>query len=74
MSRERRRLAAMVSVRFTPEEVDRVRATAARLGMSLSAFVRDAALSKRRRVPLPRNITVTCFGPAVFWAEVEEGN
>ena len=41
---ERRRLAAMVSVRFTPAEEERVRVAAAEAGASMSNFIREAAL------------------------------
>ena len=40
----RRRLAAMISVRFTPAELELLRQAAGRRGESLSAFVRSAAL------------------------------
>ncbi len=48
--RKTRRLAAMVSVRFTPEEEELVRAAAAKRHESLSGFVRRATL-------------VACIGP-----------
>jgi mobilization protein NikA len=41
---ERRRLAALVSVRFSPEEEALVRDVARQRGQSLSGFVRQAAL------------------------------
>ncbi len=41
-----RRLAAMFSVRFTPEELDAVRAAAEGLGQSVSQFVRQASLQR----------------------------
>lgn len=41
---EKRRLAAMVSVRFTPEEQERVRAAAESAGESVSNFVRQLVL------------------------------
>jgi uncharacterized protein (DUF1778 family) len=41
---KRRRLAAMISVRFTPEEDEAVRQVAQSLGKSVSAFIRQAAL------------------------------
>ncbi len=41
---KRRRLAAMISVRFTPEEEHAVRQVAQSLGKSVSAFIRQAAL------------------------------
>jgi len=67
---ERRRLASMVSVRFSPEEVHRVRAAAEALEMSLSGFVRQAALeaaspgapSEQRRL-LVGSVTRTSGGP-----------
>ncbi len=43
---EKRRLQSMVSVRFSPDEIDRVREAAAATGMSLSGFLRDAALAR----------------------------
>lgn len=45
-AKPRRRLAAMVSVRLAPEELDAVRAAAAQRGTSLSAFLRMAALTE----------------------------
>ena len=41
---ERRRLASLVSVRFSPTEEALVRAAAAARGRSVSGFVREAAL------------------------------
>lgn len=41
---ERRRLDAMVSVRFSPEEADRVRGAAEAAGLSLSSYIRDLVL------------------------------
>jgi predicted DNA binding CopG/RHH family protein len=41
---ERRRLDSMVSVRFSPEEVERVRAAAEAAGLSLSRYIRELAL------------------------------
>jgi hypothetical protein len=41
---ERRRLNAMVSVRFAPEEEDALRAEAERRGVSLSSLVRQTVL------------------------------
>jgi hypothetical protein len=46
----KRRLAAMISVRFTPEEEDLVRQAATERGESVSHFVRTAALSQARAV------------------------
>jgi hypothetical protein len=45
-ARQRRRLAAMVSVRFSPEEAERVRQAARERNESLSTFVRRAALER----------------------------
>lgn len=42
--RPRRRLGAMVSVRFSPEELEEVRARAAAEGIPVSAFLRRRAL------------------------------
>jgi hypothetical protein len=43
-----RRLAAMISVRFTPEEEEIVREAALTAGESLSHFIRQAALREAR--------------------------
>ena len=43
-TRPRRRLDAIVSVRFSPAEQDLLRAAASRRGETLSTFVRSAAL------------------------------
>ena len=48
-SSERRRLASMVSVRFSPDEAVALRQAAEAAGESLSNFVRQAALSRCRR-------------------------
>lgn len=45
---ERRRLAAMVSVRFSPAEGELVRQVAAARGESVSSFIRSAALRECR--------------------------
>ena len=42
---ESRRLASMVSVRFTPDEVDELRRRAARAGQSMSGYLRALALA-----------------------------
>ncbi|NUR03421.1 MAG: hypothetical protein HOY79_44965 [Streptomyces sp.] len=44
----RRRLDSMLSVRLAPTEVDAVRAAAEHLGISVSAFLRQAALQMAR--------------------------
>lgn len=57
-----RRLASMISVRFTPDEAEMIRAAAANLGESVSNFVRDAAIRKAQgpgSVPLPVAATVS---------------
>jgi hypothetical protein len=45
---ERRRLASMVSVRFSPEEAALVRRQAEAAGLSLSGYVRERALGQDR--------------------------
>jgi hypothetical protein len=45
-AKPRRRLASMISVRLTPEEVDAVREAARQSGTSVSAFMREAALAR----------------------------
>jgi len=50
--RPRRRLAAMISVRFAPEEADLVRAAAEAEGSSVSDFLRQAALERAAQEPL----------------------
>jgi hypothetical protein len=47
--REKRRLASMISVRFTPAEADQVRDAARTAGGSVSDFIRRAALSAATR-------------------------
>lgn len=44
----RRRLGAMVSVRFSPEELEIVRAAADKSGQSVSGYLRNAALRPPR--------------------------
>jgi uncharacterized protein (DUF1778 family) len=46
--KERRRLASMISVRLSPEEAAVVRAAAEGQGLSVSAFLRSAALKEAR--------------------------
>jgi hypothetical protein len=80
---KKRRLAAMISARFAPEEEDLVRRAAAERGESVSRFVRESALREARRQLTPgpmRTTTVSMlalrrtrtggFGPA---RESEEG-
>jgi hypothetical protein len=44
----KRRLAAMLSVRFTPEEEDEIRRAAQAKGASVSQFIRETALKEAR--------------------------
>jgi hypothetical protein len=44
----KRRLAAMISARFTPEEEDEIRRAARSKGESISQFIRGAALKEAR--------------------------
>lgn len=46
---ERRQRGALVSVRFTPDELAAVQAHAARAGTSVSGYVRDVALAAARQ-------------------------
>lgn len=48
-----RRLASMISVRFSPEEAAAIRSEASALGKSVSTFVREAALSRCGRAVSP---------------------
>jgi Mobilization protein NikA len=60
----RRRLVAIISVRFTPDEEQAVRRTAQKVGTSVSTFIRQAALraagyrEQNAEAP-PRTATVT---------------
>jgi hypothetical protein len=45
---KKRRLAAMISVRFTPEEEDEIRRAALTKGTSVSQFIRETALKEAR--------------------------
>lgn len=47
----RRRLASMVSVRFDADQLDAVRAAADAAGVSVSAFIRAAALKRATTIP-----------------------
>lgn len=61
-TRPRRRLASMISVRLSPDEAEAIRAAAEARGMSVSAFLRMAALKEsgqdgpRPRVSLARRV------------------
>ena len=46
---ERRQRGAVVSVRFTPEELEQVQARASERGMSMSAYLRSMALQASAR-------------------------
>jgi hypothetical protein len=48
---KKRRLGAMLSVRLTPEEAERVREAASDAGQSLSEFLRAAILQHATRAP-----------------------
>ncbi len=50
---KKRRLAAMISVRFTPEEEDEIRRAAQSKGTTVSQFIRETALKEAR--PRPRS-------------------
>lgn len=63
-AKPRRRLAAMVSVRFSPEEGQRLRAAADLAGMSLSGFVRAAALGKMGTGP--RAVKIADYGDPAY--------
>ena len=51
--RSRRRLSAMVSVRFSPEEAELVRRVAEGSGRSLSDFIRHAAVARANQSTAP---------------------
>ena len=59
---ERRQRAAMVSVRFSPEELEAVQAQAADAGASVSGYLRSLALGDSRRAAA----TATCTGMAAI--------
>jgi len=71
-SRARRRLAAMVSVRFSPEEVALVRQAATERHQSLSSFVRQAALERCRVEPPTAHITGQAVGVTAIGASRTE--
>ncbi len=66
-----RRLAAMVSVRFSPVELDRLRQAAERRGESLSGFVRGAALRATHHPMTTASVTGT--RTAVNWLQGPAG-
>jgi Mobilization protein NikA len=51
-AKQRRRLASMFSVRLSPSEAAEVRAAAERRGVSVSAFLRAAALKEALSTPV----------------------
>ena len=63
---EKRRLDAMVSVRFTPTEADELRRRSRALGMSLSGYMRYLALHQSRNLSNYNHATVTVAGPVVI--------
>jgi len=70
----RRRLDSMLSVRLAPREADAVRAAAERLGLSVSAFLRQAAL--REAGPAPGSewllFAYTCVADLTRWLDIGE--
>lgn len=60
----RPRLATMVSVRFSPEEIDRVRAAAEADGMTVSAYLRAAALARCTPVAEQRSVFIPYTQPS----------
>jgi hypothetical protein len=68
----KRRLAAMISVRFTPEEEDLVRQAAAERGESVSHFVRAAALMHAR--PAMPSTVKPVAGSARTWTSRSVGS
>src|SRR5215468_3814267 len=52
-AKPRRRLASMISVRLSSDEAEAIRAAAEREGLSVSAFLRAAALKEARRGGMP---------------------
>ena len=56
-AKPRRRLASMFSVRLAPDELEAVRNAAERRGLSVSAFLRRAALNEAR-ADHPASVTV----------------
>ncbi len=65
----RSRLATMVSVRFSPEEVDRVRAGAEADGMTVSAYLRAAALARCTPVVEQRPVFIPYTRPSGSFSE-----
>lgn len=61
-ARPTRRLESVVSVRFSPQEVEDLRSAAGERGSSLSAFVREAALRAAR---IPADLATTVHPTAV---------
>jgi hypothetical protein len=53
-AKPRRRLASMISVRLSPDEAEAIREAADREGLSVSAFLRAAALKEARQEDGPR--------------------
>jgi predicted DNA binding CopG/RHH family protein len=68
---ERRQRGAMVSVRFSPDELTRVQAHAAEAGMSVSGYLRGLALETARQ-PVVTAAIVTWTGTATINASAEE--
>lgn len=62
---ERRQRAAMVSVRLRPEELSTIQAGAARRSMSVSAYLRECALTDSRRSAFTTRVTGQFGGQVV---------
>jgi len=62
---EKRRLDAIVSVRFTPAEVNELRRRARGVGMSQSGYLRWLALRSELNVRNSPGATVTVAGPVI---------
>jgi hypothetical protein len=64
---EKRRLASIVSVRFTPAEVDELRRRARGLGMSMSGYLRWVALRPEGNFTNTSGVTsLTVAGPVIL--------
>jgi hypothetical protein len=73
-AKPRRRLASMISVRLSPDEADAIREAAEREGLSVSAFLRAAALKEARHDGLPARpspaFQVLSFPLSYNWSNV----
>lgn len=64
----RRRLGAMISVRLSASELSQVREKAAEAGLSVSAFMRVAALQSHRAFGAPARTYTAAFQTDLPWA------